>query len=278
MDARTLRSQIERIDTLPTIPNILKKLFEVIENPKTSLNEIGNFILKDPVLTSRVLKMVNSPIYGFPGRISSISQALILLGLNVVKGMLLGVSVFDVMQKSMLGLWEHSVGCAVTSRILSKVKGLDDIEDISVAALLHDIGKVILSLKFPNEYQKIVRETESKEEFIIEAERRFFGITHADVGGWVAQRWNFPKNLVEAIEYHHKPNLSRNVPVHTAIVHLSDIFIKARGFGYAGDNFVPAVNSEAWKIVGLTEKDIKATLEEMEEILGEAQDFLFVDV
>ncbi len=278
MDARTLRSQIERIDTLPTIPNILKKLFEVIENPKTSLNEIGNFILKDPVLTSRVLKMVNSPIYGFPGRISSISQALILLGLNVVKGMLLGVSVFDVMQKSMLGLWEHSVGCAVTSRILSKVKGLDDIEDISVAALLHDIGKVILSLKFPNEYQKIVRETELKEEFIIEAERRFFGITHADVGGWVAQRWNFPKNLVEAIEYHHKPNLSKNVPVHTAIVHLSDIFIKARGFGYAGDNFIPAVNSEAWKIAGLTEKDIRATLEEMEEILGEAQDFLFVDV
>ena len=94
-----MRSQIESIDSLPTIPSILRKLLAVIERPKISINEIGSFIANDPVLTSRVLKVVNSPIYGFPGRISSLNQALILLGLNVVRGTPLGVSVFEAMQR-----------------------------------------------------------------------------------------------------------------------------------------------------------------------------------
>ncbi|MBI5641350.1 MAG: HDOD domain-containing protein, partial [Nitrospirae bacterium] len=105
MDTLTLRSQIESVDTLPTIPNMLKNILRVIEDPKTSLTDIGSFISNDPVLTSRVLKVVNSPIYGFSGRISSVSQALLLLGLNVVRGMLFGVSVFEIMEKSMVGLW-----------------------------------------------------------------------------------------------------------------------------------------------------------------------------
>ncbi|MBI5213944.1 MAG: HDOD domain-containing protein [Nitrospirae bacterium] len=274
MDVQTLRSQIEKIDTLPTIPSVLRKLLAVIENPKVSLNEVGGFISNDPVLTSRVLKLVNSPIYGFPGRISSVSQALILLGLNVVKGMLLGVSVFDAMQKTMIGLWEHSLGCAITARIIAQKKGLKEPEEVSVAALLHDIGKVVLGLKFPDEYKKIIAEAENKGIFILEAERNHFAISHAEAGAWIAQKWNFPRNLVEVIEYHHKPHLSNSVPVQTAIVHLSDIIVRAKGFGFAGDNFVPAINSAAWQALGLSEDNLKEILSELEDSLSSAEDFL----
>ncbi len=274
MDVHALRSQIEKIDTLPTIPGVLRKLLVVIENPKVSLNEVGGFIASDPVLTSRVLKIVNSPIYGFPGRISSLSQALILLGLNVVKGMLLGVSVFEAMQKTMLGLWEHSLGCAITARIIAQKKGLTEPEEVSVAALLHDIGKVVLGLKFPEEYKKIMAEAEDKGIFILEAEKKHFTISHAEAGAWIAQKWNFPRNLVEVIEYHHKPHLSNSVPVQTAIVHLSDIIVRAKGFGFAGDNFVPAVNSAAWQTLGLSEADLKETVSELEDSLSGAEDFL----
>jgi putative nucleotidyltransferase with HDIG domain len=277
MDVQALRSQIERIDTLPTIPSVLRKLLLIIENPKVSLNEIGSFISNDLVLTSRVLKVVNSPIYGFPGRVSSISQALILLGLNVVRGMLLGVSVFEAMQKTMLGLWEHSLGCAVTARIIAKRKDLKEPEEVSVAALLHDIGKVVLGLKFPDEYKKIMSDAETKENFIFDAEKNHFNINHADAGAWIAQRWNFPRSLVEIIEYHHKPHLSKNVPVQTAIVHLSDILVRAKGFGFAGDNFVPAINSSAWQSLDLSETDVKEILKEMEDSLSQAEDFLLSD-
>ncbi|MBI3592574.1 MAG: HDOD domain-containing protein [Nitrospirae bacterium] len=277
MDIQARRSQIEKIDTLPTIPSILRKLLAIIEKPKISIDEIGNFIASDPVLTSRILKMVNSPIYGFPGRISSVHQALILLGLNVVKGMLLGVSVFEAMQKTMVGLWEHSLGCAVTARIIAQKKGMSEPEEISIAALLHDIGKVVLGLKFPDEYKNIMADAEAKEMFILDAEKNSLDINHADAGGWIAQKWNFPRNLIEVIEYSHKPHLSKTVPVRTAIVHLADILIRAEGFGFAGDNFVPAINSSAWQLLNLSESDIRDILKEMEDSLGQAEDFILSD-
>lgn len=277
MDPKLLRSQIERIDTLPTIPSVLRKLLAVIENPKISLTEIGNFISNDPVLTSRVLKMVNSPIYGFPGRISSVQQALILLGLNVVRGLLLGVSVFEVMQKSMVGLWEHSLGCAVAARIIAKKKNIPEPEEVSVSALLHDIGKVVMILRFKDEYDIVTREAEGGNMLIIEAERQVFGITHADSGAWIAKKWNFPLSLVEVIEYHHKPGLTKILPVNSAIVHMADILVRAVGFGFAGDNHVPPVNQDAWQLLGLSDADLREILDEMDRTLSEADAFLISD-
>ncbi|HMK56548.1 MAG TPA: HDOD domain-containing protein [Dissulfurispiraceae bacterium] len=277
MDPQALRSQIEKIDTLPTIPGILKKLLAVIENPKISLTEIGNFISNDPVLTSRVLKMVNSPIYGFPGRISSVQQALILLGLNVVRGLLLGVSVFEVMQKSMVGLWEHSLGCAVAARIIAKKKNVPEPEEVSVSALLHDIGKVVMILRFKDEYDKVVKEAEAGDMLIMDAEKQVFGITHADSGAWIAKKWNFPVSLVDVIEYHHKPNLAKASPMNSSIVHLADILTRAVGFGFAGDNYVPAVNPAAWEQLGLSDKELREILDEMDSTLSEADAFLISD-
>jgi putative nucleotidyltransferase with HDIG domain len=277
MDPKLLRAQIERIDTLPTIPSVLKKLLAVIENPKISLTEVGNFIQSDPVLTSRVLKMVNSPIYGFPGRISAVQQALILLGLNVVRGLLLGVSVFEVMQKSMVGLWEHSLGCAITARIIAKKKNIPEPEEISIAGLLHDIGKVVMILRYKEEYEEVVRESETKDLLIIDAEKSVFDITHADSGSWIAKKWNFPHSLVEIIEYHHKPNLSKSLPMQTAIVHLADLLTRSVGFGFSGDNHVPAVNPAAWELLNLSDADLRDIFDEMAEAFSEAEAFLIGD-
>jgi len=277
MDSREMRSQIENIDTLPTIPSILRKLLAVIEKPKISINEIGSFIANDPVLTSRVLKVVNSPIYGFPGRISSLNQALILLGLNVVRGMLLGVSVFEAMQKTMVGLWEHSLGCAIAARIIAKKKGLKEPEEVSVAGLLHDIGKLVMGLKFPDEYSLAIADAQKGQIFMLDAEKNQFNITHADAGGWVALKWNFPQNLVEPIEYHHKPHLAKVVPLQTAVVHFADVLTRAAGFGFSGDNFVPAVHPFVWQLLDLSDEDLKEIVSELEDSLGQAEDFLFAD-
>ena len=161
MDYKTLRREIENIETLPTLPSVLHKLLRVIENPKVSLKEIGNFISNDPVLTTRVLRAVNSPIYGFPGRIASINQSLVLLGVNLIRGLLLGVSVFEAMKKALAGLWEHSVGCATAARIIGQKIGLKEPDEVAVAALLHDIGKVIFSLKFPADYERVLEDVPS---------------------------------------------------------------------------------------------------------------------
>ncbi len=267
LDSKSIRFRIENIDTLPTIPGVLKKLLKVVEDQRVSLNEIGTFVSNDPVLTTKVLKMVNSPVYGFPGRISSISQAVILLGLNVVKGLLLGVSVFELMQKSMVGLWEHSMGCAIVARLIAKKKEMKEPEEVSVAGLLHDIGKVALVLQFPEHYEEAMKRADNESVVISEAERDIFSVTHANTGTWMTQKWRFPGNLTEVIEYHHKPHLSKRAPVETAIVHLSDVIIRARGFGFAGDNIVPVINPAAWESLNLTESDMKDVLKEMEDSL-----------
>ena len=274
LDIQSLRDRVERINTLPTIPSVLKKLLGVIENPRISLSEISNFISNDPALATKVLKMVNSPVYGFPGRISSVSQAVILLGLNVVKGLLLGVSVFDLMQKSMIGLWEHSIGCAVMARIIAKKKQFKEPEEVSVGGLLHDIGKVILILQFPDDYQKAMSEAEKTNITIAEAERNFFAANHASAGAWVARKWSFPRNLTEMIECHHRPHLAKNAPFQTAVVHLSDVLLRGRGFGFAGDNKVPAVNPATWEKLQLSKEDILDVLSESEDALEMTKDLV----
>jgi putative nucleotidyltransferase with HDIG domain len=274
LDIQSLRERVERINTLPTIPGVLRKLLGVIENPSISLSEISNFISNDPALATKVLKMVNSPVYGFPGRISSVSQAVILLGLNVVKGLLLGVSVFDLMQRSMIGLWEHSIGCAVMARIIAKKKQFKEPEEVSVGGLLHDIGKVILILQFPDDYQKTMSEAEKTNITIAEAERNFFAANHASAGAWVARKWSFPRNLTDMIECHHRPHLAKNAPFQTAVVHLSDVLLRGRGFGFAGDSKVPAVNPATWEKLQLSKEDILDVLSESEDALEMTKDLV----
>jgi len=272
MDPKVLRHKVENINALPTMPAVLKRLSSVIEKPRITIVEISAFISNDPALTTKVLKMVNSAIYGFPGRIASVSHATMLLGLNVIKGLLLGVSVFELMQKTMSGLYEHSLAVAIASRVIAQKKNLKEPEEVSVAGLLHDIGKVILTLEFAQEYENAMKEAEEKKIAIFDAEKIQFNATHADVGGWLAEKWRFPTNLIEVIEFHHRPTLAKTAPMETAIVHMADLLVRARGFGFAGENFVPEVNPVAYELLNLSAEDIKDVLREMEDNMEAAED------
>ena len=272
IDPKVLRHKVEGINTLPTVPAVLKRLSAIIEKPRITIVEISSFISNDPALTTKVLKMVNSAIYGFPGRIASVSHATMLLGLNVIKGLLLGVSVFELMQKTMGGLYEHSLACAIASRVIAQKKNMKEPEEISVAGLLHDIGKVILILEFSEEYAAAMKEAAEKKLSIFETETNQFSATHADAGGWLAEKWRFPRNLIEVIELHHRPSLAKNAPLETAIVHVADLLVRARGFGFAGDHFVPEVNPVAYELLKLSDQDIRDVLHEMEDNMESAED------
>jgi putative nucleotidyltransferase with HDIG domain len=272
IDPKVLRHRVESINTLPTVPGVLKRLSAIIEKPRITLTELGCFISNDPALTTKVLKMVNSAVYGFPGRISSVSHATMLLGLNVIKGLLLGVSVFELMQKTMNGLYEHSLACATASRVIAQKKGLKEPEEVAVAGLLHDIGKVILLLEFQKEYEAAMTEAKTKGISIVDAEKVYFSATHAAVAGWLAEKWRFPLGLIEVIEYHHRPALSKSAPMETAIVHFADILVRARGFGFAGEDLVPEVNLAAFELLQLSESDMKDVLSAMEDAIESVED------
>jgi putative nucleotidyltransferase with HDIG domain len=172
----------------------------------------------------------------------------------------------------MIGLWEHSIGSAVVARIIAEKKGYKEPEELSVEGLLHDVGKVILMLQFPHDYQKALSEAEAHRRTIADAETDYFAANHATVGAWVAQKWSFPRYLTDVIEYHHKPHLAKHAPLQAAIVHLSDIILRGRGFGFAGDNNVPSVNPATWEYLQLTVEDIKEILIQAEDALEATKD------
>lgn len=274
IDIKTQRAKIENINALPTLPGTFKRISQVIGKPGVSLDEIGRFIASDPALTTKVLKMVNSAVYGFPGRISSVSHAIMLLGLNVVKGLLLGISVFEIMQKVMAGLWDHSLGCAVVARAIAEKKGVKDPEEVSVAGLLHDLGKVILLLHYQPQYEAALAQAASRHISIYDAETEVFGQTHAAVGLWLAEKWHFPPSLVEVIGHHHRPSQSQRAPLETAIVHFADVLVRARGFGFAGDDLAAAVHPGTFALLALTDADIAEVLAKLENALDDAGDLV----
>ncbi len=270
-----IRDAIERLSSLPTIPPVVSKILRVIDADDVSIEKIGEFISSDQALSARVLKIVNSPVYGFPGRISSISQAIMLLGLSALKGMLLGVSIIDIMEKTMLGLWEHSFGTAMAARLIASKRGYKDIEDASVAGLIHDIGKVALSLCYPKEYGQVVSEAEEKGDYITVHEKEVLGITHDTAGLWIATKWHFPSQLVEAIGYHHRPSRAPGYMLLTSIIHLADSVVKMMGVGYSGDPLVHPVDKQAWQLIGFDRKEMLELFRDMERGLAEYEGPIF---
>ena len=267
-----IRNIIMNTSTLPTLPGIITKLNALSENDKTSVREMARLVSSDQVLSARILKLANSPSYGFY-RISNISNAMILLGVNVVKSLALSSSIFEIMEKNSIGLWEHSLGAGVAANVIARKLKLPECEEISTAALLHDIGKVIIRINFGDEYQALLNMIEKKEITMREAERETLGMDHAEVGAWLARSWNLPEKLVEPIAYHHNMGESPSHGIKTGVVHFADILIKASGFGFSGDELVPLIHPVAWEILGMNESVLAEIVEELEDKLVDTKNF-----
>jgi putative nucleotidyltransferase with HDIG domain len=267
-----IRKVIMNTRTLPTLPGIVSKLNSLSENDRSSVKEMARLVSSDQVLSARILKLANSPSYGFY-RVSTISNAMILLGVDVVKSLLLSSSIFEMMEKSSVGLWEHSLGAGVAANVIARRLKLPECEEISTAALLHDIGKVIIRLNFGEDYRHLMALVEEKGVSILEAERELLGTDHAEVGAWLAKGWFLPDKLIEPIRCHHDVGTLGSFHVKASVVHFADILVKASGFGFSGDDFVPSIQPAAWEILGMNEFILEEIVAELEDKLIDAKNF-----
>jgi putative nucleotidyltransferase with HDIG domain len=267
-----IRAIIMNTSSLPTLPGIITKLNALSENDKSSVQEMARLVSSDQVLSARILKLANSPSYGFY-RVSTISNAMILLGVNVVKSLALSSSIFEIMEKNSVGLWEHSLGAGVAANIISRRLKLPECEEISTAALLHDIGKVIIRLNFGDDYRQLLALIADDDISMLEAERKLLGIDHAEVGAWLAKSWFLPHKLIEPIACHHDVAASPTQRTKAAVVHFADILVRASGFGFSGDDFVPLIQPPAWEILGMTESVLAMIVEELEDKLIDTKNF-----
>ena len=270
------RSELKKIimdtKTLPTLPGVISKLNSLSDNDKASVQEMAKIVSSDQVLSARILRLANSPSYGFY-RVSTISNAMILLGVNVVKSLALSSSIFAIMEKDSVGLWEHSLGVGVAANLLARRLKLPECEEIATAGLLHDIGKVIVSLKCSEAEIEILRLVRERQIYIQEAEREVIDTDHSEVGGWLAKSWFLPDKLSEPIAFHHDVAKSINHRIKTSVVHIADVLIKASGFGNSGDGYVQKIQQVAWDTLKLNERALSDVVEEIEDKLVEVKNF-----
>ncbi|MBI2354630.1 MAG: HDOD domain-containing protein [Deltaproteobacteria bacterium] len=270
------RSELKKLimdtKTLPTLPGVVNKLNTMSENDKATVQEMAKIVSSDQVLSARILRLANSPSYGFY-RVSTISNAMILLGVNVVKSLALSSSIFEIMEKNSVGLWEHSLGVGVAANLIARKLSLPECEEIATAALLHDIGKVIINLKCADAVQQVRRNIRDRQMYMLDAEREIFDTDHAEVGGWLAKSWFLPDKLSEPITFHHDVTQSGNHRIKTAVVHIADALIKASGFGDSGDCYVPQIQKAAWDVLRFNEQLMAEIVEELEDKLVEVKNF-----
>lgn len=269
-DLQINKGRILSIRDLPTLPSVLEEVVELVENPRTSTEQIARVISHDQVLSAKVLKMVNSPIYGFPGRIGSIQHALVLLGFNVIRGIVISTSVLDIMAQSMTRLWKHSIDCALAAGCIARRVGFKDPDEYAVAGLLHDLGKLVIALQLPDLQAAIDEKTIRDDEYPLLAEKAVLGFGHDRVNAWLAEHWNLPPSLEEGLSYHHKPHLARTYPTFASVVHLADFIVHVLDCGPAGNDLAPYLEPQALGILGLKTEDISLV---MDDFLGKQSAF-----
>ena len=270
-----LRRRIEQVGELPTLPHVVQKLASMIGRPNISAEEIGALIERDQVLSAKVLRLANSPFYGFPSRIASVAHAVVVLGLSVVKGLTLCATAFDMMKNAgMNELWRHSLGVAITAHILGAKAGMKNPEEVFVGGLLHDIGKVVLYVKWPDVGHQITLATRNTSRSLMETEQALFEVSHADVGGWLATAWHLPTSLREPILHHHSPSAAQDAKLQTAIVHVADVLVKGLACGNPGDDLVPPLSRQAWDLVGLDAQGLAQCLAQATEEFQTIDDYL----
>ena len=279
IDSAKLRKKVEGIKDLPTLPTVVSEIVQMAGSMTATAAEVGDMISRDPSLTTKVLKLVNSAFYGFPKRISTINHAIVILGFSKVKNIALSASVFDISKGhgpknfSIPKLWEHSLGTAIASRVVARTTNQPQPEECFVAGLIHDMGKIIYAEHLTPIFEKVLEHRDKNNCLLLKSEEEVVGVSHSTVGEWITETWKLPPQLSTAVKYHHSPNAARQNGEYVASVHVGDIISRALLIGSGGDDLIPCIDKATVKKLRLTSKNLKIIITETKQEVEKAKDF-----
>jgi len=258
---------------LSPLPQVTLRLQEALTDPKCSASTLAEIIEQDSDLSQRLLRLTNSSFYNLPIRINSITQAMTVIGLRQMSMMVLGMTVKSIFRGlgsgdlNMKKFWKHCMGCAIAARTLGGVRGGVNTERVFLAGLLHDIGRMVLMEKYPEEMRRAERKARQNRQLPHEAEALVLGTDHALVGGRLLAGWKFSLILEHAVKYHHQPSLSLHRR-ETALVHIADSLLHACSLEESRDDFVPPVDPETWEAVKLEPEVFALCMRRVDRVLS----------
>jgi putative nucleotidyltransferase with HDIG domain len=245
------------INTFPGMPGAAVKLLALVDDPDVSVDRIEAILRYDPGLTANLLRLANSAYFGMPSKVGSVRQAVILLGLKRMIQMVIASCMSAIMDQAVPGydlppgeLWRHSIAVSVAAECLVKELNLDAAEEIFTAALLHDVGKLILGDFVSEDYPKIEKALHQGLSFEV-AENIVLGTDHADVGAQILSKWSIPEAIIDAVRWHHSPESCNRPDTMLDIVHVANMLCLMIGIGVGRDGLSHQPSAVVVKRLGL---------------------------
>lgn len=279
-----VKQVVSNIRNLPTPPIVFHQIQKVINDPKVSAGQIAKILQEDPAMSVKVLKLTNSAFYGLQREIESVKQAVIIVGLEAIKNLVLSASVLDMFkgkdvdQDFQETFWRHSLAVGFGARLLARTaraRGILDPDTAFSGGLLHDIGKVILCCFLPKEQAQFKVERQADREsptFLVE--ERVLGYNHAQIGAILAEQWKLPSRLRDAIAFHHRPLSCQSEEVIPYMIHIAN-FVAKKTFYDPGDRYlIGNLEDGVLEYLQLTEADLESLADALREEYLKAETFM----
>jgi len=273
-------TRVRAIDGLPVFPSTHSELIKLARSEDATSEDIAEKLQFDPGLLSTLFKLVNSPYYGFNKRVHSVLLAVTLPGLEEVANLVTTAQIFDNFggqgQSAGLdvkGFWRHTVGTAIASRSLAK-KLQVQLESAFLGGILHDLGKIVLDRHFSDYYEGVIKEVSDNGTPIVQAEKARLGLSHAKIGGQLATEWNFAKNYLNVILYHHEPVHAKRYQRLVCLVHVADAIVRRLGYGSGGDTHEPEIDDSAMDRFGINDSGLQKLIDAVQPDLDDGDSIL----
>lgn len=280
MDEEKVKRIMAQVKSFPGMPATAARLMPLLQNPESSADEIEDILKYDPGLTANILKLTNSAYFGIPSRVSSVRQAIMLLGWKRLLQLVMTMCMSALMKKPVPGydlprgaLWRHSVAVSVAADLLVKSLSISDADEVFTAALLHDIGKLVLGDYVQEDLEKIEGMVTKGISFEV-AEFVVLGTNHATIGARILQNWSLPQELVNAVSWHHDPENCDHYCMLSDVVHIANIVGRRVGFGKGRDGQALEPSLEVAERLGVNQGHIDALAEQTLQEVGKLTDIL----
>jgi HD-like signal output (HDOD) protein len=283
MPSLTLEQIVSKVDSLPPMPAAVLKLSQLLEQPDVSADDLAQVIRLDPELTTQLLRLCNSAYYGLSRKITTVKEAVAILGFKVLKSLVYAILANRMLNKPVTGyclpkgaLWANAVAGAVHARKLASLFNYPDPETAFTAGILRDIGKIVLEEFVGEQYAELEDYARKQKVDFCTAEHEVLGFSHTDLGYQLADKWKLPEHLCHVIHYNHQPALvpegtSSEIKKLVGIVHLADAFSLMLGAGLGADGLMYVLDLEALAECGLTIRQpetVETLLSQMVELQG----------
>lgn len=274
---------VQDVSTIHSLPLFYSRLCEAIDHPRSSIADLAAIISDDQGLTARILKLANSPLFGYFSKIETITQAVTIIGVLQVRDLALALCVMDAFKGipedlvDMAQFWRHSLGTGLAARVLATGQRESNLERFFVAGILHDVGRLVMYLRMPDECRELLEESRSGGALLFQKERQRFGFDHAEVGGTLLRRWKIPPRVTEPVQYHHDSVRGGQYPRESSILHVADVVSHALELGNSGEVRVPTLESAVWERLRLSTYHIPPLVKQIDASFEETVRLLFED-